>query len=430
MAVILGVARPRGAAAVMLARAEFRAGVRSAAFKFFITLAFLLGWSVGGAPGRGAGLSAYAAGEAAWQYLGLAAIIWMSLAAVRDSALRTDVLVFSKPQPTERLVLARFLSDYSQMVLALAALFIGAVLSRAFAYGSVSGFPAYLFQFGRAALILFFASSLSFSLALLANTVVVGALAGLYWILTLAGKSFLAKVFFPAYTQNLTIYVLLGIALFAMAQWLYRPRRRGGRSVSAVVRISLPLALVLAGYAVWFNVREGHDPQMRLQPGLERLSEQTLIMGRRAPGFLLPGQEGKSDTLEQLPDRILIIALWNARDTESVFLLARLRELYEKYGASGVQPVAICLAEDSGAATTFALGETLPFPVVTDWGTHNASRTFEMSPMATAYDCDELPKLVVTDRRRRVRKILQGVVAYDGPQLEQAVVERLAEEPE
>ena len=40
-----------------------------------------------------------------------------------------------------------------------------------------------------APLILFFACSVSFSLALLANTVVVGALAGLYWIMTLAGKA-------------------------------------------------------------------------------------------------------------------------------------------------------------------------------------------------------------------------------------------------
>src|SRR5437763_15460206 len=111
----------RETAAVFLARTEFRAGVRSSAFRLVAALAFLLGWSVGGAPGRGAGLSAYMAGEAAWKYLGFVAIIWMSFAAVRDSALRMDVLILSKPQPNERLVLARFMSDYSQMLLALLA---------------------------------------------------------------------------------------------------------------------------------------------------------------------------------------------------------------------------------------------------------------------------------------------------------------------
>src|SRR5260221_201491 len=133
------LAQPRGAAAIMLARAEFRAGIRSAAFRIVAALAFLLGWSVGGAPGRGVGLSAY-------------------------------------PQ-------------------------------------------------------------------------IVGA------------------------------YVLLGIALLAGTQWLYRSRRRGGRPVSIWVRIAAPLALVLSVWAFWSNVRNGHDPQTRLQPGMERLTEQTVMAG-------------------------------------------------------------------------------------------------------------------------------------------------------
>src|SRR5262249_36586617 len=160
----------------------------------------------------------------------------------------------SKPQPTERLVLARFLSDYAQVLLALLALFVGAALSRLLAYGSAVGIAAYGFQFGRAAMILFFACSLSFSLALLANTVVVGALAGLYWVLTLAGKSFLAKLFFPAYTQNLPFYVLLGVALIATAQAFHRPKRRGGRPISVWVRYAAPFALLMAMWSMAINI--------------------------------------------------------------------------------------------------------------------------------------------------------------------------------
>src|SRR2546430_12832538 len=96
----------RETAAVSLARTEFRAGVRSSAFRLVAALAFLLGWSVGGAPGRGAGLFAYMAGGAAWEYLGFLGVIWMSFAAVRDSPLRLGVLILSKPQPHERPVLA------------------------------------------------------------------------------------------------------------------------------------------------------------------------------------------------------------------------------------------------------------------------------------------------------------------------------------
>jgi len=36
----------------------------------------------------------------------------------------------------------------------------------------------------------------------------------------------------------------------------------------------------------------------------------------------------------------------------------------------------------------------------------------------------------VTDRRRRIRAIMEGISTYDGPQLENAVSDRLDEEPE
>src|SRR5438552_2852849 len=87
----------------------------------------------------------------------------------RSAWQRTDILVFSKPQPTERLVLSRFASAYGQVVAAVAAMFLGAIVGRLVAYGGLSGFPAYGIQFGRAVGVLFFASALSFMLALLGN---------------------------------------------------------------------------------------------------------------------------------------------------------------------------------------------------------------------------------------------------------------------
>ena len=100
-----------------LTRAELRMGLRAAAFRLAVAGTFLLGWAAGGAPGRGVSSSAYGTAEAAWQYLGFVTVIWMSLAAVRDTVLRTDILVYSKPQPTERLVLAKFLGAFLQLLL-------------------------------------------------------------------------------------------------------------------------------------------------------------------------------------------------------------------------------------------------------------------------------------------------------------------------
>jgi len=103
-----------------LTKFEVLGGLRATAFRFIALLAFLLGLSTGSAPGKGAALSAYATGESAWQYLGFFTVIWMSLAAARESHLRTDILIFSKPQPTERLVFSRFAGYYFHILLILA----------------------------------------------------------------------------------------------------------------------------------------------------------------------------------------------------------------------------------------------------------------------------------------------------------------------
>jgi hypothetical protein len=104
--------------------------------------------------------------------------------------------------------------------------------------------------------------------------------------------------------------------------------------------------------------------------------------------------------------------------------------MYRQYGARGVLPVAICLSEDNGAAATFATGEQLSFPMVSDWGTYHGSRLQESSPLAVAYQAAHLPRLVITDRRHRIRTILEDLDTYEGSAFEDALHERLAEEPD
>ena len=116
-----------------LTRVEWRIGRRSPVFRLAVVAAAIYGFSVGGEAGRGVALSAYSTAEAACQYLGFAAIVWMSLAAVREGILRTDILVFSKPQPGEWLALSKFLGAFFQLLVMLLAMFAGSVVSRLFA---------------------------------------------------------------------------------------------------------------------------------------------------------------------------------------------------------------------------------------------------------------------------------------------------------
>src|SRR5579872_6098397 len=167
---------------VALTAAELRIGLRSAAFRLAALGCLLYGWSLGGGPGRGAASSAYTVGDAAWQYIDLLAIVWMSLIAVRESALRTENIVYSKPQSTERLVLARFLGAFLPLLLVMGALFLGAAGGHLIGSGSLSGASAYIFQYMRAAGTLFFAASASYSLALLFESPLAGAVIGLYWV--------------------------------------------------------------------------------------------------------------------------------------------------------------------------------------------------------------------------------------------------------
>jgi len=413
-----------------IAWTELRMGLRDGLFRFVAALLLALGWSVGSVGGRGVAMSAYTTGETACQYLGVAVTLWVSMGAVRETALRTEALIFTKPQPPERLALARFLGIFGQVLCFLSALFLGAILGRLMSEGNLFGFPAYGYQFLRSAGVLFFAASASYCLALLADSITAGMLVTLYWIIALAGRAFLAKFYFPWYTQNLPAYVFLGAGLLGFALWFSRRSLRGESKAALSVRIAAPVSLLLGVWLLWATIRGGHDPLAIQNPALERMSYQTILQGQLTPGFLLPDQNGKPTRLSQFPGRILLIALWSPREADSTLMLSRLDAISRQYGASGVTPVAICLSEDTGAAATFALGERLDFPMVYDWGTHNAAKDEETSPLAVAYSAGRLPRLVITDRRHRVRTILEGLDTYEGSELERTLLQRLKEEPE
>jgi len=407
---------------------EWKIGWRTLMFRLIVSAVALYGFSIGGEPGRGVALSAYSTAEAACLYLGFGAIVWMSLVAVRETTLRTDILVFSKPQPGEWLALSKFVGAYLQLLAFLLAMFIGSMISRMFA-GGLLGFEAYIVQYFRAAAVLFFASTAAYMLALLFDSALAGTTVGLYWLLIQSGKSFLGKFYFPTYSQNLAAYIPLGLALLCATLYFYRKSRRGNRLPAVWVSYGVPVFALIAAWQFWTVIRNGHDPEVWLNPAMERMGDQDAAVGLRAAGFLLPDQNGKLTGLSDFNGKILVIALWSPRDPDSVMLLDRLNEIQARFASQGVQPIAVTICEDTGATATFARGEALRYPVVADWGTYNAPRGTDFSPIATAYRTTTLPTVIITDRRRNVKDILSGIESYDGAGVLSRVQDRLKEEP-
>lgn len=412
-----------------LARAEARIALGGTAQRVAVFAALLAGWFLGRAGGGGAGLAAITTGDAACTYLAFVAVYFLSMTAARDTALGATAMVWSKPQTTERLVAARYVGAYLQLLLLLSALFFGALISRWFHSGTLMGATAFVTQFGRAAIVLFFASSAAYALALIADTPLAGALVGLYWVVTMAGQAFLAKVYYPYYTQNLLAFAALGLFFVGFAARFYRPSRRGLSVPALWCRVLPPAGLAIALWASWITVRDGHDPLMRESPLMAEIARQDAVVEGVAPGFLLPDQHGRLFSLADAPGRVFVVGLLDPHSEEGALLLGRMRALHRAYGRFGVLPVAVCISNDTGAGATLARGEGVRFPVLTDWGSHHAPRAADASPVAGAYRVTDMPFVVVTDRRRRIRDMIEGISTYDGPRLLQSVLQRIAEEP-
>ena len=115
--------------------------------------------------------------------------------------------------------------------------------------------------------------------------------------------------------------------------------------------------------------------------------------------------------LSRFRNRIMLIALWSPADPDSTEFLNHLNKIQLKYEKRGVQVIAVCLSDDNSAARTFAIGENLQFPVVTDWGTTSVPEKLAMSPIASAYRTTMLPMVAVADRRRRIVDVVRGTSA-------------------
>jgi peroxiredoxin len=410
-------------------RYELLSGLRTAAWRGMAVMALLYGLSLGHTDGSGCGVAALDAGETGCRLFSLVTAVWMSITALKDGTSRIRTILLSRPQPGETLAIQRFIGGYIQSVGLLLALFVGAIGMRILGGTPVAQLVAFVPQFVRASGACFFAASLAFMLSALSDSPIAGLLGGLYSLLILAGKEYLARIYDPAPVQNTAAYCAVGLAIVLFTARFYRSKRRGSAPAPVWGVPGGSLAVAAAVVLFTSTARNGHDPHTHLNPSLELIAAQDTQPGLRAAGFLLPDQNGTQVTLADFTGRVLVVVLFSPHDVDTGATLTMLNDVQKRYAAKGVQVVGVCLSEDNSAGPALAKGDALQFPVVTDWGTNAVPEKLAMSPVAGAYRATALPCVAVTDRRKRVIDIVRGATVTDGRSVVELIEKAISAEP-
>jgi peroxiredoxin len=403
------------------ARHELRQGRRSPEFWVILLIGAVATAVPCSQSSTTAGLAGYVAGQAAMVVLGFLGMIWFSLAACRDVLTRADSLILSKPSSGEAIVLGRFLGNYGVVLL----LLIGELLAGAAAQTLIAKTPfapiAYGHAFMRSLTPLFFLGAAAYSLSLLFNTPVTGLLVITYWTYVLTGKTYLRSVFNCALTQNAAIYLLIGGGVLILAAILYHPKRRGAQPFPMGWGATAAALFAVGAMGGVHQARTTQDFPFQFVPLIEAMRGQHVTEGQRVPGFWLPDQWGRTTRLEEYHGKILVIGLWSPDEPASADLLNALASVRQKFPLDKVVPIAVGISDDHAAPRHIALDSGYDFPAVTDIGARVTQPYDQGSPLASAYDANNLPMLVIADRRRVVVYIQKDFSLSLGSVLENVV---------
>jgi len=102
-------------------------------------------------------------------------------------------------------------------------------------------------------------------------------------------------------------------------------------------------------------------------------------------------------------------------------LLNVLASVRQKFPLDKVVPIAVGISDDHAAPRHIALDSGYDFPAVTDIGARVTQPYDQGSPLASAYDANNLPMLVIADRRRVVVYIQKDFSLSLGSVLENVV---------
>jgi hypothetical protein len=357
---------------------------------------------------------------------GVAACLWAAYAAIRDQDAKLGAALRSKPVDGGRWVFLNWAGGLCVWLILLGAAFLGAAAAQLVHAGAASVL-SHAAGFGRAAVVVGAMSTVSFALSRLMRSPLGGVLTMFAWFCAMAGVRYIPHYLRPDFVQNLPLYVAAAGGALCLAALVVERYRRG-----ELRRPVLPVAAVLAFalLAVGSGVRAYHaEPSRRAETGEWRgMANQYLQRGKRVPGFWLPDGRGGVIRTSEYHGRILVIFLFDPQDTGAARTLPALDALAREFGERGVQPIGVCLSSDHADGWLLARGGGYHFPIGSDLTVVRTAPPPE-SVLATAYDAQTLPMLVVTDRQRRARVTLTDL-SYDMAQLRRLVEERLAEEPE
>lgn len=378
-----------------------------------------------GVRGMSASQAGFLLGHLAGRLVGFLALFWMAHTAARDAWLRAQDLVLAKPQHTEVLILGRFLGNYALVLLTL----LGMLATGALLQWSWGGTPLILSAYGhallRSAVPLAYLSLLGYAFSLLFNTPVAAGVVALYWVLVLSGRDYVARIFNFTLSQNAGIYMLLTVAILSLTLLVYRPGRRAGRRWPPLL-IGSPVVFFLLGLG-WAvrQVLASHDPPLHRSHVMLSIAGQYAKIGNQMPGFWLPDQQGRIRGLHDYEDRLLVVLLWSPGAATSTEALLQLKQLRQEFPPEKVAILAVCISEDHAVARHFARENRIPFPMLTDPGARLTIPPSAGSPVAEAYNAEDLPIVYVADRDRIIQKGISFAERVDERLLRQALEQLL-----
>jgi peroxiredoxin len=345
-----------------------------------------------------------AMGMAVWlgRAYGISACLWLGYAAVRDQNEQLGGVLRSKPVDGAFWVGLNWAVGQLLWLFLLLCPFLGAALGDLVQQGPIA-LLAYGLGWGRAALGVAFAGTISYALSRSMRSPLGGLLTLFAWFCAMVGFGYIPAFLQPDYSQNRPLYLSLAAVLLAVAALFVERYRRGElrRPLAAVGIVALLLLLTAAGTTRAYQLAP--DPTHQA-PGIwSQIGDQHLEIGRRVPGFWLPDGRGGQVRTADHAGKILIIYLFAGADPDAGRSLLALDTLRRRYQEQGVQPLGVCISPDHGDGWMLARTSGIGFPIGSDLRTESLGKGG--SPILTAYDAEQLPMVVITDRARIVREI-------------------------
>jgi len=119
--------------------------------------------------------------------------------------------------------------------------------------------------------------------------------------------------------------------------------------------------------------------------------------GAQAPDFALRAFAGPNVRLSEHIGQVVVISFWGAGCDACRGQLEALQQDFSRYQRQGLRVFGVEVADDPLAATRFAGGTRVTFPLLRD----------PKKTVARLYDVDNLPMTVLIDRDGKIRQVVR-----------------------